>query len=268
LTNTSSSAIFYFKENLSCVDQCPAVSVPSPAKVCVDCEEPCATCSDLPDKCLTCTPGLYFYKNLCVSDCPWQYYKESSSMQCKIIAQLDIPMPFSIIAILNTILIWISSCMKHGGNGSTAFFITCLASVEILLRINWFVMGILSLQNKIYYTFYGCAGLLSINIVLNLGLWRRFFKFKYNLDENDRAFVTYCKSYPRTSKFIIFLSYLITFQAIRLTYSRLLGKKQFMAKFTRQKRYYRLIGQLSIIQIFFMFLPAICLMIYSLIFEF
>jgi hypothetical protein len=41
-----------------------------------------------------------------------------------------------------------------------------------------------------------------------------------------------------------------------------------MASFTRQKRYYRLIGQLSIIQIFFMFLPAIALMIYSLLFEF
>lgn len=41
-----------------------------------------------------------------------------------------------------------------------------------------------------------------------------------------------------------------------------------MAKFTRQKRYYRLIGQLSIIEIFFLFLPAIGLMGYSLWFEF
>lgn len=66
----------------------------------------------------------------------------------------------------------------------------------------------------------------------------------------------------------MFLSYLISFQAIRLTYSKLLGKKSFMASFTRQRRYFRLISQLSIIEIFLLFLPAIALMVYSLIFFF
>lgn len=105
-------------------------------------------------------------------------------------------------------------------------------------------------------------------MIINLLLWRRFFKYKYNMDENDRAFTSYCKNYPKTSMFIIFFSYWISFQSIRLSYSRFLGKKMFMASFTRQKRYYRLIGQLSIIEILFMFLPAIGLMFYSFWYEF
>ena len=40
--------------NDTCVEQCPNVSVASPNKICVDCEEPCSTCVDLPDKCTTC----------------------------------------------------------------------------------------------------------------------------------------------------------------------------------------------------------------------
>ena len=88
------------------------------------------------------------------------------------------------------------------------------------------------------------------------------------MDENDRAFVTYCQNYPKTSNWILFMSYMVTFQAVRLSYSRLLGKKMFMASFTRQKRYYRLIGKLSIIEVFFIFCPAILLMAYSIGYEF
>ncbi len=154
-------------------------------------------------------------------------------MKCVGVAALRIPMPFSILMMGITIGVGISSCMKHSGNGSTAFFITCLAFCDILLRVNWFVVGLIALSEQFQYTFYGCSALLLINMAINLLLWRRFFKYKYNMDENDRAFVTYCKNYPRTSSWLIFLSYLITFQAIRLTYSRALGKKMFMASFTR-----------------------------------
>jgi hypothetical protein len=122
-----------------------------------------------------------------------------------------IPMPFSILMIAISIGVAISSCMKHSGNGTTAFWITCLALCDILLRANWFVMGLLALYNEFQYTFYGCCGLLLINMFINLMLWRRFFKYKYNMDENDKAFDSYCKNYPRTSEWLIFLSYLITF---------------------------------------------------------
>lgn len=37
-----------------------------------------------------------------------------------------------------------------------------------------------------------------------------------------------------------------------------------MASFTRKKKYYRLIGQCSILEIFFVFIPAIALNIYDL----
>jgi len=129
-------------------------------------------------------------------------------MKCVGVAALRIPMPFSILMMGITIGVGISSCMKHSGNGSTAFFITCLALCDILLRVNWFVVGLIVLSEQFQYTFCGCSALLLINMSIN-------------------------QNYPRTSSWLIFLSYLITFQAIRLTYSRALGKKMFMASFTR-----------------------------------
>lgn len=134
-------------------------------------------------------------------------------MKCKAIASLKIPFPFTIIALVVSIGVGLASFMKgnHKTGQGTAFFITCLAFVDILLRVNWFVFGILALQQGYYYIFYGCVIVLTMSMFLNLGVWRRFFKFKYNIDENDRLFVKYSKSYPRTSKWIIFVSFLFTF---------------------------------------------------------
>jgi hypothetical protein len=108
-------------------------------------------------------------------------------MQCKAIASLKIPFPFTIIAFVFSIGVGLASFMKgnHKTGQGTAFFITCLALVDILLRANWFVLGVLALQQGYLYTFFGCAIILTVSLILNLGVWRRFFKFKYNIDEND-----------------------------------------------------------------------------------
>jgi len=71
------------------------------------------------------------------------------------------------------------------------------------------------------YLYLACLG---ISTILNLGLWRKFFNETYNFDE-DLYFAQYITRYPRTAKFLLFLSYFVAFQTIRLTYSRLLGKK-------------------------------------------
>ena len=63
---------------------------------------------------------------------------------------------------------------------------------------------------------------------------------------------------------LIFFSYLVTFQAIRLTYSRCLGKKKFMAQFAKRRRYFRLIGRLTVFETLFLYLPAVAINIYSL----
>lgn len=139
-----------------------------------------------------------------------------------------------------------------------------MAFVDILLRFNWFVLGILNLNSEFWGLAGWCAVLLVVSTVLNVVIWRRFFKFKYNIDDNDFKFVSYCKKYPRTSRIIIYLSYVFTFQAIRLSYSRILGKKRFMAQFTRQKRYFRLVGRLSMMEVFLIFIPAISMNIYGL----
>ena len=70
--------------------------------------------------------------------------------------------------------------------------------------------------------------------------------------------------YSNTANVVIFLSYLLTFQAIRLTYSRFLGKKKFMARFTKRRRYFRLIGRLTVLETILIYMPAVGLNIYSL----
>lgn len=177
-----------------------------------------------------------------------------------------IPFPFTILAMMSTVFALISHFMKNGSadKQGTAFFITVLAFVDILLRLNWFILGFLQLYNYMILSAVWCALLLIMSSFLNLVLWRRFFKFKYNMDENDFKFVSYCNKYPRTSRTLIFLSYIFSFQAIRLTYSRILGKKRFMAQFTRQRRYFRLIGQLSMMEIILVYIPAIAMNIVDL----
>ena len=49
-----------------------------------------------------------------------------------------------------------------------------------------------------------------------------------------------------------------------MTYSRCLGKKKFMAKFARRRRYFRLIGRLTVFETIFLYLPAVAINIYSL----
>lgn len=198
--------------------------------------------------------------------CPFGYFK--SEGKCEAVASLDVPFPFTMAAITLTVFMAISHYMKNGNGDKygTAFFVSCLAFTDILLRLNWFVLGILLIQKQFWLSTSWCAAILLIQAILNLVVWRRFFKFKYNMDDNDMNFVQYCRRYPRTSRTIIFISYYVTFQAIRISYSRLLGKKRFMASFTRRRKYYRLIGRLSVLEILFVFIPAITLNIYDLVY--
>jgi hypothetical protein len=82
--------------------------------VCIDCDSPCATCTELPDKCTSCQDGLYVYRHLCVSECPFNYYRDHEQMQCVAIAALDIPFPFTILAVMMSVFLLISHFMKNG----------------------------------------------------------------------------------------------------------------------------------------------------------
>ena len=113
-------------------------------------------------------------------------------------------------------------------------------------------------------TFGLLLGLIFISFFVNLFLWRRFFYAKYKYEEHDPLFSEYCRRNPATSNILIFLSYLLSFQAIRLTYSRFLGKKRFMAKFTKRLRYFRLIGRLTVFETLFLYLPAVIINSWSL----
>lgn len=128
-------------------------------------------------------------------------------------ASLDVPFPFTVAALVITVFMGISHFMKNGNGDKygTAFFVSCLAFTDIILRLNWFVLGILLIQKQYWLSTGWIAGIILSQAILNLVVWRRFFKFKYNMDDNDMNFVQYCRRYPRTSRTIIFISYYVTF---------------------------------------------------------
>ena len=185
------------------------------------------------------------------------------------LGELSLPVPFSIVAFVFTVGVGISAFVKGADRDGreqegTAFFIAMLAIVDMLLRINWAVLAYAVYQKDYVITFGFLLGLLAFSIFVNIFLWRRYFYSKYKFEEADAYFAAYVAKYPATANILIFLSYLLTFQAIRLTYSRFLGKKKFMARFQKRKRYFRLIGRLTVFETIFIYLPAVSLNIYSL----
>ena len=139
-----------------------------------------------------------------------------------------------------------------------------LALVDMLLRVCWIILAYSVYEKEFYATFGLLLGILILSVVINIFLWRRYFQTVYKYEETDPLFAAYIMKYPATANIIIFLSYLITFQAIRLTYSRFLGKKMFMARFSKRLRYFRLIGRLTVFETLFIYLPAVATNIYSL----
>jgi len=147
--------------------------------------------------------------------------------------------------------------------GGTAFFATMIAFTDMLLKIDWILMAIFSGLKGYYGTMGILIYCLCATVFINVGIWKRFFISKYNFDQ-DRLFRSYMLRYPSASKAILWFSYLLSFQAIKLSYSRLCGKKKFMAKFAKRKKFYRLIGRLSILSIAALYVPALVVTAYSL----
>ena len=178
-------------------------------------------------------------------------------------------MPFSITAFVLSVGVGISTWVKGADREGreqkgTAFFVTMLALIDLLLRVNWAILAWSVFSKEFYTTFGLLVGLLVLSVLINIFLWRRYFQTIYRYEETDALFAAYMMKYPATANIIIFLSYLITFQAIRLAYSRFLGKKMFMARFSKRLRYFRLIGRLTVFETIFIYLPAISINIFSL----
>jgi len=57
----------------------------------------------------------------------------------------------------------------------TAFFITMLAIVDVLLRLNWAVLAYTVFQKDFYVTFALLITLICLSFFINLFFWRRYF---------------------------------------------------------------------------------------------
>lgn len=200
--------------------------------------------------------------NQCVDGCPFLYFENDETRKCTYFGELALPLPFSIIALVCTVGVGISHFVKGSDREGreqegTAFFITMLAIVDILLRINWAVLASVVFKKGFHTTFALLLLLIAGSCFINLFLWRRYFQEKYKYEDTDPLFSAYCKKNPVTAQIFIFLSYVVSFQVIRFTYSRFMGKKRFMAQFSRRLRYFRLIGRLTVLETLTLYLPAV-----------
>ena len=69
------------------------------------------------------------------------------------VGEIALPVPFTIIALVISVGIGISSFLKGGDKHGreqpgTAFFITMLAIVDIMLRINWIILAYNAYQDE------------------------------------------------------------------------------------------------------------------------
>lgn len=244
--------------------------MPTPSKQCEECESPCETCENLTKNCLTCIKGTYLHKNNeCVTDCPFLYLEDDTERVCLYFGEISLPVPFTIVAFVLSVGAGISAFVKGADKDGreqkgTAFFVTMLALIDMLLRVNWIVLAYSAYIKDFMTTFGLLIGVIVVSFSINVFLWRRYFYSIYRYEETDPLFSAYVMKYPATANILIFLSYLLSFQAIRLTYSRILGKKKFMARFSRRLRYFRLIGRLSVFEILLIYIPAVSTNIYSL----
>ena len=84
--------------------------------------------------------------NECVTECPFLYFENANERKCTYFGELALPVPFSILAFVLTVGVGISSFVKGADRDGreqegTAFWMTMLALVDMLLRINWGVLA-------------------------------------------------------------------------------------------------------------------------------
>jgi hypothetical protein len=133
------------------------------------------------------------------------------------------PLPFSILALVVSLGLLLARFMKN----STRYFISVLALVDILVKINWIFLFAFLVHDR-HRVSAGIIGYcLAGSFVINFGLWRYLFKV-FGLSR-DPSFAQYAQKYPRAYHVILYLSFLVSFQAFRLTYARILGKRSFSA---------------------------------------
>ena len=130
--------------------------------------------------CLTCVEGHYLHKNNeCVSSCPFLYFEEKDERICKYFGELSLPVPFTITAFVLSVGVGISTWVKGADREGreqkgTACFVTMLALIDMLLRVNWAILAWSVFTKKFYTTFGLLVGILVFCVLINIFLWRRY----------------------------------------------------------------------------------------------
>ena len=97
-------------------------------------------------------------------------------MKCDFNGEMSFPLPFSILGILISLGLFLARFLRNGNR----YFITLLAMMDMLLKINWIVLCVLLWVNAHYVSAAIISYCLFATVILNLFIWRPLYK-KYNL---------------------------------------------------------------------------------------
>jgi hypothetical protein len=100
-------------------------------------------------------------------------------MTCKYEGEIKFPVPFSIIAVLISLGLLVARFMKNG----TRFFITMLALVDWLLKINWIILDIFLFKEKHYISGGVILYCILATFLINILIWRKLY-YKYQIDKD------------------------------------------------------------------------------------
>ena len=151
-------------------------------------------------------------------ECPSQYLKNPDTMTCDFIGEIAFPLPFSIATCLIALGLLVARFMKN----QTRYLVTLIAFSDVLLKANWVFLVIYLFAGEYYVSAAIIIYCVIASVAINAIIWRIIYhKTNFSI---DHQFSFYLKKYPLISKFLIYSSFIVSFQVFRLTYSRFLGK--------------------------------------------
>lgn len=146
-------------------------------------------------------------------------------MTCDFNGEMVLPLPFTILTFVVSVGLVIARFMRN----KTNFLVSIMAVTDIILKINWFFLMIFLGIYQAWVAFGLIFYCFMSTFLINFFIWRKLY-YKYDFDK-DPEFAKYMVKYPKTSKILIYLSFVFSLHIFRITYSKLFGKKIFSATF-------------------------------------
>lgn len=223
---------------------------------CDGCKSECTQCNSSNNAlCLSCTLGLALFNNTCVVNCPEEYLKSKDGTTCELRPYLLdsslVYFPFAIAAVALLTISFLSGFVTCFKSLVLTNSIAFLSIVEIASLVMIFF---LALKRKYVLIYYGAAGILGLQIALNISF---IIYYLIRLQYKDISFVYWRQKYVMTTVAVLVISACVNFKFFRILYCRFFKLDFFSATIQDSKTFFKPIVVFSMIHLFTFTAPVL-----------